>query len=103
MRVPISCVVAVCVLSGTAGAQTPPPLPSAAVPPLNIMLPNYNGVPAGEIGSLEGGAYVARANDASAAFYNPAGLALAERNSISGGAGVFQVDSVTPERFSRTG
>jgi hypothetical protein len=46
---------------------------------------------------------VVRANDASAAFYNPAGLAQAERNSLSGGAGVFQVDSVTPERFSRTG
>jgi hypothetical protein len=73
------------------------------VPPLNITLPNYNGVPAGEIGGLEGGAFVVRANDSSAAFYNPAGLALAEQTSISGSAGVFEVDSVSPENFSKTG
>jgi hypothetical protein len=101
----LSCVVAVCVFAGTgvAGAQTNPPPPSVTVPPLNIMLPNYNGVPAGEIGGLEGGAFVVRANDSSAAFYNPAGLALAEKTSISGSAGVFQVDRVHPENLSNKG
>jgi hypothetical protein len=100
-----SCVVVVCVFAGggMAGAQTNPTPPSVTVPPLNIMLPNYNSVAAGETGSLEGGAFIVRANDSSSAFYNPAGLALAEQTSISGSAGVFQIDRVHPENLSNTG
>jgi long-subunit fatty acid transport protein len=82
-------------MSRVALAQTAP-LPPVAVPPLNVMLPNYDSVPVGEIASLEAGAFLVRANDTSSVFYNPAGLVYAERTSISGSAGVFQFDSVTP-------
>jgi hypothetical protein len=80
-------------------AQTtlPADVPSVAIAPINVLLPNYNGVPIGETGSLEVGAFLARANDSSAAFYNPAGLTRAERVSISGSAGVFQFGSVAAD------
>jgi hypothetical protein len=82
------------------GAQTPPPV---ANPPFNVTLPNYTTVPVGELASLEAGAFVARANDTSSAFYNPAGLTRAERTSISGNAGVFQFGSVSPEGLNQSG
>jgi hypothetical protein len=74
--------------------QSPSPLPSVAVTPTNILLPNYSGVPIGEIGGLEVGAFLARANDSSSVFYNPAGLTRATQTSVSGTAGVFQFGSV---------
>lgn len=82
-------------LPGTSLAQTVPPAVTTA--PLNILVPNYNSVAAGEIGSLEANALLARANDASSAFFNPAGLTLATQTSVSGSAGVYQFASVTPE------
>jgi len=47
-------------------------------PPPNVVLPNSNGVPVGPFGGLEGGAYVARVDDPSAAWFNPAGLSSAK-------------------------
>jgi hypothetical protein len=92
-------VCAVVTLGGRAAfAQTvSPPLPAVAVAPTNVLLPNYNGVPIGEIGGLEVGAFLARANDSSAAFYNPAGLTRAEQTSVSGTAGVFQFGAVSAD------
>ena len=78
-----------------AAAQSSPP--AATVPAVSVVLPNYNTVPIGEVASLEAGAFVARADDASAGFYNTAGLARAERTSVSGSAGAFQFNSVSPE------
>jgi hypothetical protein len=69
------------------------------VPAVSLLLPNYNSVPLGETASIEGGAFMARANDSSAGFFNPAGLAHAERSSISGGAGAYQFGSVTADAF----
>jgi hypothetical protein len=83
----------------SAQAQSASP---AAVPPLNILLPNYESVPVGEVAGLEAGAYLVRANDSSALFYNPAGLPRAERSSISGTAGVFQFDTVTPSTLANS-
>jgi len=80
--------------AATAGAQSAAAVPPVAQPPVNVMLPNYAGVTVGEIASLEAGAFVVRANDTSSIFYNPAGVINAERTSISGSAGVFQVSSV---------
>jgi hypothetical protein len=79
---------------GAALAQTAPPAVTTA--PLNILVPNYSSVAVGEIGSLEANAFVARANDASSAFFNPAGLTLATQTSVSGSAGVFQFASIAP-------
>jgi hypothetical protein len=79
-------------------AQTPAP-PPVLVPSVSLLLPNYNSVPLGESASIEGGAFLARANDSSAGFFNPAGLAHAERSSISGSAGAYQFGSVTTDDF----
>src|SRR5689334_13519722 len=72
-------------------------LPAIAVAPTNVLLPNYSGVPIGEIGGLEVGAFLARANDSSAVYYNPAGLTRAEQTSVSGTAGVFQFGAVSAD------
>ena len=64
----------------TAAAQ----VPSAIIPvPKALLFPNYDNVLVGKNQALEGGAYIARANDASANFYNPAGLAAAEKTSLN--------------------
>ncbi len=90
--------------AGVASAQTSaPPLPDVAVPPHPVMLPNYNTVPVGENGSLQGGAYVARVRDASATWFNPAGLAEVDKSSVSGTAGMFQLWSVLPEGIQGSG
>ena len=61
----------------------------ATVPP-NVVLSNYDNVPVGPFGGLEGSAYVARVGDPSAAWFNPAGLSRQTGVQISGSAGVYQ-------------
>jgi hypothetical protein len=95
----LSITTAVLLAAVPAPAQTPP-APVVTVPPVSLILPNYNSVPVGETAALEGGAFVARANDTSAGFYNPAGLALAEQSAISGSAGAYQFGSVSPETLT---
>jgi hypothetical protein len=60
-----------------AAAQTAIAVPKA------LLFPNYDNVLVGKNQALEGGAYIARANDASANFYNPAGLVAAEKTSLN--------------------
>ena len=91
------------VAAAPASGQTPASLPQAAVAPPNVILPNYSTVAVGEIGSLEGNAYLARAGDSSAAYYNPAGMTLATKTSVSGSGGSFQTASVTPETLQKSG
>jgi hypothetical protein len=81
-------------LAQTAAVTTSPP---------NIIVPNYNGQPAGPLGGLEGSAYVARASDPSAAWFNPAGLSLVTGTEITGSAGMFQTTSVTPKELASAG
>lgn len=69
-----------------AEAQTPS-LPAAlisAVPP-SLLLPNYNRVLIGEKEALEAAAFVARAEGSVAAYYNPAGLGLADATRLTVG------------------
>src|SRR5512147_2508070 len=97
-------VVAPLLLAGAASAQTSaPPLPDVALPPRPLMLPNYSTIPVGENGSLQAGANVARVRDTSATWFNPAGLADAEKSSVSGSAGMFQLVSVLPESIQGAG
>ncbi|HJZ77982.1 MAG TPA: hypothetical protein VKE51_39910 [Vicinamibacterales bacterium] len=72
------------------------------VPP-NIVLTNYDTVPVGPFGGLEGAAVVARVGDPSAAWFNPAGLARQNTAQISGSAGVYQQTSITPEALPNSG
>jgi len=72
-------------------------------PPQNIVLPNANGVPVGPFGGLEGGAYAARVDDPSAAWFNPAGLSRAKTAQISGSAGLYQFTSVSASSLPNPG
>ena len=72
-------------------------------PPPNVVLPNSNGIPVGPFGGLEGGAYVARVNDPSAAWFNPAGLSRAKTAQITGSAGLYQFTTVAPSSLPNPG
>ena len=87
----------VCTFLGLAAslfAQNPPIIQP---PGFTLTLPNYLMTPIGQTAGLKGGAFVARANDASSNWYNPAGLALAHQSSVSSSAGSYQLLSVVPE------
>ena len=56
---------------------------------------NPGRIPIGDLGSLEGGAQIARANDGAATWYNPAGLVRAERPSISSNASLYELNRIT--------
>jgi long-subunit fatty acid transport protein len=58
--------------------------------PANILLPNYERVPLGQRQALEGGAYLVRADDAMAPWYNPAGLAQSPRTQVSAGSNAYE-------------
>jgi hypothetical protein len=75
--------------------------PITARPP-NIIVPNYNGVPTGPLGGIEGSAYVARATDSSAPWLNPAGLPKAGTQ-ISGSAGTYKLTTVSPTFLPSSG
>src|SRR5262249_62064445 len=72
------------------------PNPIIQPPGFTLTLPNYLMTPIGQTAGLEGGAFVARVNDASSNWYNPAGLALATQSSVSSSAGSYQLLSVIP-------
>src|SRR5262245_45375597 len=57
--------------------NTPVPLSKA------LVFPNYDNVLVGKDEAIEGGAYIARASDSSANFYNPAGLVLSQGASLN--------------------
>jgi hypothetical protein len=72
-------------------------------PPRNLVLSNYNSVPVGPYGGLEGSAYAARVDDPSAAWFNPAGLTRQAGAQISGSAGVYQLTSVSTTALPNQG
>jgi len=86
-------------IEGAAFAQTD----QVATPPTNLVLSNYNSVPVGPFGGLEGAAFVARVGDPSAAWFNPAGLARQDTAQISGSAGVYERTSVSPTALPNSG
>lgn len=77
MRNPIAVAAFLLLAPIAAGAQSAIPVPKA------LLFPNFDNVLVGKTQALEGGAYIARANDAAANFYNPAGLAAAEKTSLN--------------------
>ena len=85
--------IAFAMLSLSAMAQ----VPDILSPPPNIVVPNYEGIPVGPYAGLEAGAYIARTNDPSAAWFNPAGLSRAKGAQISGSAGLYQYTKISPE------
>ncbi len=77
--------VALACLPGAAAAQE---VPTTFAP--KMVLSNYNRHPVGVMASIEGGAYAARADDASALWYNPAGQAASADLVLSGSASAFE-------------
>jgi hypothetical protein len=65
-----------------AAAQLAPVTNTPLGLPKALVFPNYDNVLVGKEQAIEGGAYIARVNDPSASFYNPAGLVQAERAAI---------------------
>jgi hypothetical protein len=72
------------------------------LPPPNIIVPNYNGVPTGPLGGLEGSAYSARAADTSAPWLNPAGLSQAGTQ-LSGSVSTYMLTTITPRFLPGSG
>jgi hypothetical protein len=97
-RITWTAVAAVLVVSTRALAQD---TAITSFPP-NIIVPNYNGIPTGPLGGLEGSAHIARAADTSAPWFNPAGLSQAGTQ-LSGSVGNYQFTTVTPKRLPNTG
>jgi hypothetical protein len=71
-------------------------LPDVLSSPPNIVVPNYEGIPVGPFAGLEASAYVARIDDPSAAWFNPAGLSRAKGAQLSGSAGLYQYTKLSP-------
>ena len=99
VRIVAAACTAIIAIAPGAGAQTAP----VTTPAPNIVLPNYAGLPIGPYGGLESGAYTARADDPSAAWFNPAGLSRATGTQISGSAGLYELTSVTPDVLGDSG
>ena len=98
MRIALVCAAA-SLIALPASAQ----VDQVTTPPPNLVVSNYDSVPVGPFGGLEGSAYVARVGDPSAAWFNPAGLARQNTAQISGSAGVYQRTSITPEALPNRG
>src|SRR5262245_23463950 len=88
-----------CFVSTRVWAQTD----LVTTPPPNLVLTNYNSTSVGPYGGLEGTAYVARIDDPSASWFNPAGLARQGSPQISGSAGVYQRTLVAPRALPNQG
>ena len=67
-----------------------------SLPPTGV-IPNYDRVAIGQAEALEGGAYVARTNDAGANWYNPAGLVEVDKVSLNAAASGYEVTRTTLE------
>lgn len=78
-------------------------LETVTTPPPNLVLANYDSVPVGPFGGLEGSAFGARISDPSAAWFNPAGLSRESAGQVSGSAGIYQRTSVSPESLPNEG
>ena len=83
-------------LPGTARAQQ-----DITVPP-SLILPNYDRVFPGLVEALEGGAFIARARNAPALFYNPAGIALTERTVLNASAQGYQLTALSESGFAQS-
>jgi hypothetical protein len=68
--------------------------------PKALVFPNYDNVLLGKDQALEGGAYIARTGDASANFYNPAGLVQSEKTSLNASSTGWVLTRVTSEELN---
>jgi len=99
MRLSIPGTVLALLLPGAAAAQQQRlPIPV----PRDLVIPNYDGVLVGQIQGLEGTAYIARAADSAANFYNPAGLVLGRKSSINASSSGYNLIRVSSSSAGRS-
>jgi hypothetical protein len=82
-------------------SATPARAQDVVLPP-TILLPNYDRVFPGLTEALEGGAFIARARNAPAVFYNPAGIATAERTALNASAQGYQLTTIKGTGFEES-
>jgi len=70
--------------------------------PPTLLLPNYDRIYPGLEEALEGGAFLARAQNVTALFYNPAGIALVERTALSASVQGYQVTTLGGSGFQHS-
>jgi len=70
--------------------------------PTDFVLPNYDRIPLGQSEALEGGAFVARAEESLASWYNPAGISRNSTFIINASSAVFEWTKVTIDGFTVT-
>ena len=73
--------------------------------PAGSVLPNYDRISIGQREGLEANAFLARADDAAASWFNPAGLSLSEKSQLSASANAYEFTGFALEGadFSRGG
>jgi len=95
LRFTVRCLVAAALVPAVVAAQT------IAAPP-TLIITNYDRIPIGQREGIEGGAYVARTDDASAAWFNPAGLAKSEKSALNASATAYEWVSTKVEGLGTT-
>jgi hypothetical protein len=86
--------VSLCINAAAAAQTLPIPIPKA------LIFPNHDSVLVGKDQALEGGAYTARADDASANFYNPAGLVVPEKFAVNASSTGYVVTRLSSEALN---
>ena len=69
--------------------------------PPSLLLPNYDRVYPGLIEAIEAGAFIARARNAPAVAYNPAGIALTDRSVLNASAQGYQLTALGGTGFDQ--
>jgi hypothetical protein len=62
---------------------------------VGLITPNFHSLHLGERGSVLGGAIVARTDDASSAYYNPAGLVFITKDNFSASSSTYAANSIS--------
>jgi hypothetical protein len=94
--------IALTLLAAALGSTALRAQPTTLSLPPGIILPNYERVPIGQREGIEGGAFVARTDDAVANWYNPAGLVSSEASALNASATTYEWMSVTLEGLERS-
>jgi hypothetical protein len=79
-----------------------PARPQEVVLPPSLLLPNYNRVYPGLIEAIEAGAFIARARNAPAVAYNPAGISATDRTVLNASAQGYQLTALGGTGFDHS-